>query len=116
MTFIFSILLGISIGINIILVWYTRKLIKNLYYGINNVDELQKLLNEYVVLLEPILNMENYYGDPIITSTIANTKMVVEACGVYKNSILENYDEENQKEQKEDIKKEDQAENTTTKN
>lgn len=93
--FILSLLLGISIAVNIVFFWYTRKVVENLSYGISNIEELQKLLNEYASLLEPLLTMENYYNDPAITSAIANTKMVVEACKVYKNSIIESQDEEN---------------------
>ena len=96
MIFIISLFLIISIAINGVFIWYTRKLVQNLYYGVNNVDELQKLLNEYVSLLEPIATMENYYGEPAITSAVANTKMVIEACKAYKNSIIESQDEENQ--------------------
>ncbi len=103
MIFLMSLMLGVSIAINIIFVWYTRKLVQNLYYGINNVDELQKLLNEYCILLEQLANIENYYGDPAITSAIANTKMVIEACKGYKNSIIESEnEEENKKEEQAD--------------
>jgi hypothetical protein len=114
--FILSLLLGISIAINIILFWYTRKLIQNLYYGVKNVDELQKLLNEYASLLEPITTMENYYGDPVISSAVANTKLVVEACKGYKNSIIESENEEEKENiKKENIEKEDKKEQRQTK-
>lgn len=95
-----SLLLGLSIAVNIIFVWYTRKLIKNLNYAFNNVDEMQKLLNEYSDLLEPLAALENYYGEPAIDSAIANTKLVIQACKVYKNTILEGDDEEKQENQK----------------
>jgi hypothetical protein len=110
MTFILSLLLGISLAVNGIFIWYTRKLVQNLYYGVNNIDELQKLLNEYASLLEPLLTMENYYNDPAITSAITNTKMVAEACKVYKNSIIESQDEENKENQNsEEAKKQEAA-------
>ncbi len=87
-------LLVISLIFNGILIWYTRKLLQNLYYGVNNVDELQKLLNEYIALLQPLLQMENYYGDPALASAITNTKIIIDACSVYKNSIIESENEE----------------------
>lgn len=110
MTFLLSLLLVLSLVGNVILVWYTRKLVQNLYYGVKNVDEMQKLLSEYATLLEPLLTMENYYGDPAITSAIANTKLVVDACKAYKNSIIESQDEESQENQE---GKSNQAKNTT---
>lgn len=108
MTTLFGLLLLISLVINGILIWYTRKIVQKLYYGVNNVDEIQKLLNEYASLLEPLLTMENYYADPAIASAVTNTKMVVQACKAYKNSIIESEDEENQEnEEAEDIQKQD---------
>jgi len=96
MTILLTLLLILSLVGNGVLIWYTRKLIQNLYYGVNNIDEMQKLLNEYADLLNPLATMENYYGEPAIDSAIANTKLVIEACRVYKKTIIENYDEENQ--------------------
>lgn len=96
MNFLLAFLLFLSMIGNGVLIWYTRKLIQNLYYAINNVDEMQKLLNEYADLLIPLANMENYYGDPALSSAIANTKLVIDACRIYKKTVIENYNEENQ--------------------
>lgn len=112
MTILLTFLLLLSLAGNAMLIWYTRKLVQNLYYGVNNIDEMQKLLNEYASLLEPIATMENYYGDPAITSAVANTKLVVDACRVYKKTMIENYDEENQ-ENKEEGTNEDATKDTT---
>lgn len=114
MIFILFLLLVISLGVNGIFIWYTRKLVQNLQFGVNNVDELQKLLNEYVVLLEPVANMENYYADPVIVSTISNTKMVIEACRVYKNSILQSENEEIQENQEDNSPKESEKQEKAT--
>jgi hypothetical protein len=82
-------LLGLSFVINGILFWYTKKLVEKLTYGVKNVDELQNLLDEYANSLSGMLDMETYYGDETMASAVRNTKMVVETCKVYKNSILE---------------------------
>jgi hypothetical protein len=109
MLFILSLLLGISLSVNVIFIWYTRKLIQNLVFGVSNVNELQILLNEYATLLEELAKMENYYNDPIIVSNITNTKMVIEACRVFKNSIIENTDDQEQKYKEENAKKEESS-------
>lgn len=96
MTVLLTLLLLASLAANVVLVWYTRKLIQNMYFGVNNIDEMQKMLNEYAELLEPVASMENYYGDPAITAAVANTKLVVEACKVFKKTIIKDYNEENQ--------------------
>jgi hypothetical protein len=82
-------LLAASVIVNCILFWYTKKLVEKLTYGVKNVDELQNLLDEYANSLSGMLDMETYYGDETMASAVRNTKMVVETCKVYKNSILE---------------------------
>lgn len=88
----------LSVAVNIVLIWYVRKVVQMMAYGIENVEELQKLLNEYAGLLEPVATMENYYGDPAITSAVANTKLVIDACRIYKQTLIRNHDEEDTEE------------------
>lgn len=97
MNIILTLLLLLSLAANGILIWYTRKLIKNLLYGVKNVDEMQKLFDEYVTLIQPLATMENYYNDPAITSAINNTNVIIEACKMYKTTMIEQIDEENKK-------------------
>lgn len=95
MTIILSLLLFTSLIGNAMLIWYTRKLIKNLLYGVKNVDEMQKLFDEYVTLIQPLATMENYYNEPAITSAINNTNVIIEACKMYKNTMIDQIDEKN---------------------
>jgi hypothetical protein len=88
MFFIFFLLLA-SLIANGVLIWYCRKLVKNLWFGINNVDSLQVLLNEYAESMQSLYELEQFYGDETIKTAIANTKMVAEACRVYKDSIID---------------------------
>jgi hypothetical protein len=86
-------ILFLSALINIVLIWYCRKLVKNLWYGISNVDELQKLLNEYSNSLQSVYELEEFYGDETIKIAIENTKLIVEACRVYKETIIQKQEE-----------------------
>jgi hypothetical protein len=66
-----------------------RKLIKNLNNGVKGVDDLQELLQEYTVLLEGMLQLDQYYGDDTVNGAVKNTKLVIEACKFYKKSVLD---------------------------
>jgi hypothetical protein len=88
-----SIFLILSLVLNGILIWYCRKVIKNLWYGVSNVEELQKLLNEYSDSLQTMYELEQFYGDDTIKTAIENTKIIVEACRVYKDTIIEKREE-----------------------
>ena len=94
MTIILFLLFIISLAANLVLVWYCRKLIKNLWYGFNNADELQKLLLEYAASLEDLQSVQNY-SDETIDIAIGNTKLIAEACRVYKDSIIDKQDNKN---------------------
>jgi hypothetical protein len=96
-----TILIILSLTANGILVWYCRKLVKNLWFGINNVESLQKLLNEYADSMESLYELEQFYGDETIKAAISNTKVVVEACRVYKDSIIDKQEQKIDNEQKE---------------
>jgi|LakMenE01Jun11ns_1017448.scaffolds.fasta_scaffold9891912_4 hypothetical protein len=89
MTVLFATLFILSLITNILLVWYIQKLVNNLKSGVKNIDELQELLEEYSSSLQEMSNLDEYYGDTTINGAVKNTKMVIEACKFYKNSVLE---------------------------
>jgi biopolymer transport protein ExbB/TolQ len=93
------ILLLLSLAANVILIWYVRRVIQTLKYGVENVEELQKLLNDYADLLAPVAEMEEFYRDPAILSAVANTKLIISACRVYKQTLIRDHDEEETQEQ-----------------
>ena len=90
-------LLIVSLAANAMLVWYCKKLVKNLWYGVNNVEELQKLLLEYASSLQTLYDAQNY-SDEALEISIQNTKLIVEACRVYKDSIIDKQDNDSEKE------------------
>lgn len=98
MSIMLVIFLVLSLTANGILVWYCRKLIKNLWYGVNNVDQLQNLLNDYANSLQSIYELEEFYEDDTIRAAINNTKTIAEACRVYKNTLIEKQDEDDSEE------------------
>lgn len=93
MILLISLILAVSLIFNGILIWYTRKLVQKLSYGVDNIDQLQKLLDEYCALLEGMLQLDQYYGDDTIVGAVKNTKLVVETCKMYKKTIMEQQEE-----------------------
>lgn len=89
---ILTLALLLSLTANVILVWYSKKLVKNLWNGVNNIDELQNLLLDYSNSLESLYQLEQLYEDENIKVAIANTKLMIEACRVYKSTILKQDD------------------------
>lgn len=86
-------LLAFSFVIIITLLWYTRKIVQKLSYGVDNIDQLQTLLEEYCQTLEAMLEMDQYYGDETMIAAVKNTRLVIETCKVYKKTIMEQQEE-----------------------
>lgn len=93
MSFFLSFFLLLSLVLNGVLIWYVRKLIKNLNAGIESIDDFQKLLEEYCSLMESVNSLEEYYGDDTIVAAIKNTKVVIEAAKSYKKNTLNGEEE-----------------------
>lgn len=86
----------VSLILNGIFFWYIKKLLKKLSFGVDNIDQLQNLLEEYCILLESMLELEQYYGDETVVAAVKNTRLVIETCKMYKQTIME---QENMSEQ-----------------
>jgi predicted PurR-regulated permease PerM len=89
MTVLFATLFVLSIIVNVVLAWYINKLVNNLKNGIKGVDELQELLEQYSSFMEEVGKLDQYYGDDTINAAVKNTKVIIEACKYYKNSVLD---------------------------
>lgn len=76
MIWIMSLLFLASFVINLILVWYVRRVIKNFFFLEANVRVLLKNVEDYTEHLEQINEMHMYYGDATIENLIRHTKAV----------------------------------------
>ena len=91
-----SLFLLISLVVNGILVWYirdyTRNVDKQYSYAIRNIDEYQKLLDQYQYTLKALYELEDFYGDQEIKIAIEHTKIVADACAGFKSTLLKTDD------------------------
>jgi len=72
-----SILLFASIAINILLMWYIRKMLQELFPTSDNVEDLLISTNSFVSHLESIYELEMFYGDSTLEGLIQHSKEVV---------------------------------------
>jgi len=73
-----SILLLSSVAANVVLVWYIKKMLKELLFTSDNVVQMKISLSDFVFHLEGIHEQETYYGDPTIEGLIKHSKEIVE--------------------------------------
>ena len=66
----------LSVGINILLLWYIKKLLSQLLPISDNMGNLVEDLTSYQTHLQQLYEMEMYYGEPSIKELILHSREV----------------------------------------
>tara|TARA_Y100000592_G_scaffold19004_1_gene29057 strand:- start:39497 stop:39796 length:300 start_codon:yes stop_codon:yes gene_type:complete len=73
-----SISLIVSVGINVLLVWYIRKMLSKLLYVSDSIGDLLVSAKNFSSHLDGLHEMETYYGDETLGGLIRHSKQVIE--------------------------------------
>ena len=82
---ILSLLLILSILLNVILFWYNRQVINKLLFVADNIGDTMGLMKEYHEHLESLYEMEMFYGDSTLRGLIDHTSFVIEEIGIFED-------------------------------
>jgi hypothetical protein len=82
---ILSVLLLSSIVGNVLLVWYNRQLVQNLFFVSDNIGDMVGLVKEYHEHLESLYEMEMFYGDSTLKGLIDHTSFILEEMKVFED-------------------------------
>ena len=69
--------LFISVGINIILVWFSKEQSRNLMYVSQNLGDLVDIISNYREHLRRVYSLEMFYGDETLKHLLDHTNAVV---------------------------------------
>tara|TARA_R100000234_G_scaffold112565_1_gene86310 strand:- start:1356 stop:1661 length:306 start_codon:yes stop_codon:yes gene_type:complete len=83
-----SIVLFISVCINILLVWYCRRLTKQFIFFTQNVVELENKLNSFDSHLGSVHELEMFYGDDTLGGLIEHSRSVVESIKQFNDEFM----------------------------
>jgi len=78
MTITLGVVLFISISVNMLLVWYCRRLTKQFLFFTENVGDLEESLGAFETHLTDIHELEMFYGDDTLAALISHSKQIVE--------------------------------------
>jgi len=70
--------LVISVSINVLLVWYIKKMLAKLLYVSDSIGDLLTSAKDFSSHLDGLHAMEMYYGDETLGSLIKHSKQVIE--------------------------------------
>jgi len=99
-------ILIMSSALNILLVWYARKLLQKLAYFSEDIEDMNNNIEDFAVHLERLHSLETYYGDQDLQNLIAHAKTTAQEMRQFKDlyligeteeGILEDAEEEEQK-------------------
>jgi|TARA_R110000824_G_scaffold185997_9_gene367087 hypothetical protein len=81
----------LSVLLNIFFFWYTRNVLRNYFYVLENLEDLFDVLDEFHDHLETIHSSETYYGDTSLQNLIRHSKTVATEINEYKKvlSVIE---------------------------
>jgi hypothetical protein len=76
MSYLWFILFILSLVVNVVFIWYVKKLIKQFADAIDNVASFQDFIDEYQAHLDTLLSMERYENEPTLENLLKHTKDV----------------------------------------
>ena len=82
---ILSIILTLSIAINILLGWYMVRLLKRFLFLSDNLDDLFDQIDGYTMHIENVHSLETFYGEPVLQNLMNHSKDVVEYVDDFRN-------------------------------
>jgi len=83
-----SILLLLSLIVNGLLFWYTRKLLEKLSVFTEGVIEFRMKLQELAAHLESVHQLEMFYGEPVLQRLIQHMKLTVMEIKLFSDSFI----------------------------
>ncbi len=83
-----SILLLLSLIVNGLLFWYTRKLLEKLSVFTEGVIEFRAKLEQLAGHLESVHQLEMFYGEPVLQNLIKHMKLTVTEIKMFSDSFI----------------------------
>tara|TARA_B100000131_G_C17825451_1_gene495443 strand:+ start:79 stop:429 length:351 start_codon:yes stop_codon:yes gene_type:complete len=81
-------LISLSVLLNVLLIWYIIRLLRNLIELTDEHDRIRTVLLEFSSHLEVVSNMETYYGDNIIENLVKHMKSVSSEIEEYTDMMV----------------------------
>tara|TARA_A100001515_G_scaffold93525_1_gene74849 strand:- start:68 stop:376 length:309 start_codon:yes stop_codon:yes gene_type:complete len=94
MTYLFTILFLVSFALNIVLVWYIRRLISQLYLFTDEVFKLEEHFEAFDEHLGGIYELEMFYGDDTLDGLIRHSKDLLSKVSQFRQSFSLEEEEE----------------------
>jgi methyl-accepting chemotaxis protein len=82
--FIITLVCLLSIALNVLLIWYIKKILEKLLFVSDNIGDLLSSLEKFAKHIDSVHEMEMFYGDTTLQSLIKHSKDVMEEIKSYR--------------------------------
>tara|TARA_Y100000034_G_C6696361_1_gene306876 strand:- start:201 stop:530 length:330 start_codon:yes stop_codon:yes gene_type:complete len=82
--FIITLVCLLSIALNVLLIWYIRKILEKLLFVSDNIGDLLSSLEKFAKHIDSVHEMEMFYGEPVLGNLIRHSKDLVEEIKSYR--------------------------------
>ena len=83
-----TVLFILSLLLNVLLLWYLRKVLYKLLFISDNISDLLDLMDDFSTHIERVYNMETYYGDEVLQGLVDHSKEIVKAIKEYEGIYI----------------------------
>jgi hypothetical protein len=88
-----ELLFGVSVVVNILLIWYIIQLLKRYLAFQEELDYFVEKLEEYEGHIDIVNNLERFYGDETLANLLRHSKDLVKECKELKLIIQDDYED-----------------------
>tara|TARA_R100001079_G_C4301061_1_gene91167 strand:+ start:127 stop:447 length:321 start_codon:yes stop_codon:yes gene_type:complete len=80
-------LLALSLSLNILLIWYARRLTGQFVFFTENIDEIKEYLKIFESHIKSIYELEVFYGDSTLEGLIQHSKELIQRISYFSDGF-----------------------------
>tara|TARA_R110002074_G_scaffold208668_6_gene377471 strand:+ start:1048 stop:1401 length:354 start_codon:yes stop_codon:yes gene_type:complete len=104
------IILGLSIALNLLLIWYVIKLLQKLMFVSENMSDLFMTSRAFQVFIKELHAMQSYFGEPIIQELMVRVGEITQELEAFRDVFEYTLDDELDQELEEALNGEEEEE------
>lgn len=89
MSLFFTLFFILSLGLNVLLIWYIIKLLQKLFFVSDNIQNLLIVSQSFSEHLDTLNQKETYFGDPTIANLLEHSNFVQDEVEEFNNVFSE---------------------------
>ena len=92
------IVIGLSLLVNVLLLWYLSRLLRKFYFISENLSDLFLTTKAFRVFVKGVYGMDSYHGEPIIQELVYRIRQVTDEIDNFRDIFEYTLDEEMEEE------------------